>query len=443
MNASQLRLLARRLAVAWLLVSLLPGHNFILRSNQAALSQVGLEPLFEVAYFGAIGLFALTVVRDLEPRPEVARPPVVLFLFPVWAVASTAWSATQFYAFARGAEMVVIATLGWATLALGRTSGAALAEVTRTYLRWFLATVVVLVGLGVSFGPIRVPASEENLTRFTWIGAHPNAAGLMLALAITVVVFAPTSVLRWSAGPRAVVGLVLTVALYDNHSRTGWACLLIGLAVGYLLSGRIRRPRWHPVRTPLTVLGVGALGAVLAPAVVDYALRGRGSESFFSANGRLGLFEVGFDALRTPFDWVCGLGYGAARSVFVAEISWARTAHNSVLSALVSVGVVGVVALAAAVVVVGLGAFRLRLGRRDPLDRTLVAFAAVLGGGAMTSDVLAEPNIGLAGLCLLAAVVLARREALAREILAVPGDAADQSPTAASTVSQPSPGDTS
>lgn len=423
--------------MAWVVVSLLPAHNFIARSNQAALSEVGLEPLFEVTYFGIIGLFALSVIRRLEPALDRARPPALLYLFPLWVVASATWSDTGTYAAARGVELAVVATLGWATLALGRVSRPVLDELVATVLRWFVTVVLVLVGLGVAFGPIRVPASEENRERFTWIGAHPNGSGLLLAVAVAVVVFAPSRVLGWRTDARVVAGVVLLVALYDNHSRTAWGALLIGLVVGAALAGRLR-PRWHPVLTPVAVLGAAAVAVVAWRPVADYALRGRGSESLLSANGRLGLWDIGVDALATPFDWACGLGYGAARSVFIAEVSWARTAHNSLLAALVSVGVIGLALLLVAVVGAVVVGWRVGLGRHDPVDRTLVAVLGVLAGGALTSDVLAEPNIGFAGLCLGTAVALAR---------AVGGGGAtpagDQSPTAASTVSQPEPAGTS
>ena len=72
---------------------------------------------------------------------------------------------------------------------------------------------------------------------------------------------------------------------------------------------------------------------------------------------------------------LAGLGEGASRTVFLEAGPWAYSAHNSVLSALVDTGAVGVVALAAMVLATLLTAWRARLWRSElglPLALLLV-----------------------------------------------------------------------
>lgn len=395
------------LTACWLAVALLPVHNFIKRSNAEAVSQAGLEPLLEIAYFGAVGITAVVIVLHLEPSLDNARPPMVVYALPVWAAASAVWSDTSAYAFARGAEMVVVATLAWATLALGRASSAACEDLVETILRSFVRIVLVLVGLGVIFGPVLVPASAENLERFSWIGAHPNGSGLLLAAAIVVATATAPAVLGLTPAGRVGVIGALAVAMVANQSRTGLVALLGGLVAVIVLRGHVRR-LWHRRWTPVAVAG-GAVVLVAARSVVsDYVLRGRDADSLLSGNGRLGLWPIGFDALDGVFDWVCGLGYGAARTVFVAEEAWATTAHNSVLSVLVSLGLVGVVLLGAVIVTTMRDLHRSGSSNHTRYDVGLVGFIVVLLLGALASDAMAEPNVGLAGLFLAAAVARAR-----------------------------------
>lgn len=423
--------MADLVAWAWLALCLLPVHNFIQRANAEAVNQVGLEPVVEVTYFGIVGLLAIAILRRLEPDAGSARPPVLLFLLPGWAMVSALWSGAGPYAAARGVEMVVVATLAWATMAIVRADPSQRDRIPRAFVRRFVATTVALAAAGVVFGSVLVPASDENKARFTWVGAHPNGSALVMAIAIVMLLAAGPEVFRLKPIVWGCVIGALTLAMVANHSRGGLLALGAGAVVVLMANGTVgslwRRTR---LRNAAIVLGVVAI-AVLRTQLADYALRGRGADSFFSANGRLGLWQIGFDAMRGPFDWLCGLGFGAARTVFVAELPWAKTAHNSILSLLVGLGLVGVVLGGIAVVSTTRAAVAVRLDRGGPVDRALVGFAVALLVSALVSDVMAEPNIGLAGIYLIAALVLPGARSRA------------QSPTAPNTVSQPAPAGTS
>jgi O-antigen ligase len=419
------------LAASWLVVTLFPAHNFAYRPNSEAVSSVGIQPLIELMLFSGVAAFSLHVIRRLEPTLARARPPLTMFLLPAWVVASSLWSATGPYAFVRGTQMVAIALLGWATVAAGRHSEAASTSALRAFVWGFVLLTLGLIVLGLALGPLYVPTSEENLSRFTWIGAHPNGSGLIMAVAVVLVLTSPRSLLGWPGWVRGSATTALLVAMYANHSRTAWACLVVALGTAAAINSR-RRPWFRTIGLPL--LGTALVGAIYFRGgdIWDYVLRDRDSESLTTGNGRLQLWGIGFDALHSVFDWVAGLGYGAARTVFIAEVPWAVTAHNSVLSLLVSVGLIGVLALLALVVTT---VRELRVtGASDPA--TLLAtclLVLVIANGAAT-DALAEPNIGFALVVLVGAT--ARVAAEARRTSSGTGG---QSPTAPSTRSQPSP----
>lgn len=267
----------------------------------------------------------------------------------------------------------------------------------------------MLTALGVVFGPVYVSVTRSNLDRFTWIGAHPNGAGLVLSAAIVIVLSTPRDVLRLP-GPLHFASVpILVVALYDNHSRTAWLCAAVSLLVSLVLQGRLHRlGRW--IGAPALAAAVVGAVAYRGPQIWDYLLRDRDTQNLASGNGRRELWGIGSRALDGAVDWTVGIGYGASRRVFLDEAPWAGEAHNSVLSLLVSVGVVGVVLLLAPLVAtsVGLLAGRAWSGSRTGIAVTaLLALVAVSG---LANDVLAEPTIGFAVLCLAASVAIAGRD---------------------------------
>ena len=86
------------LASCWLAAALFPVHNFSRRANSEAVSSLGLQPLVELLLFGAIGAFALHVLRRVEPTLRTARPPLAVLALPVWVGLSALWSDTAAYA---------------------------------------------------------------------------------------------------------------------------------------------------------------------------------------------------------------------------------------------------------------------------------------------------------------------------------------------------------
>ena len=393
---------------AWLAMSILPVHSFAARSSASAVSAFGIQPVLELLLFSAAGLLALAIIRSLEPSFARARPPMVLFLLPIWVIASSTWSDSGIYAWVRGMQMAVVALLAWATLALGRADRSLVDAVIECYLRWFVRVTAALVALGFAFGPIYVVATAANLQRFTWIGAHPNGSGLVLSAAIVILLATPPAVLGLPRLVQVPLAGVFLVAMYGNHSRAAWFCLALGLLTAFALRGHLNRfLRW----TGTPALGAVAVAAVYfrGPEIWDYLLRDRGAESFTGGSGRRELWGIGFAALDSAFDWVAGLGFGAARTIFLEEAYWAGEAHNSVLSLLVSVGLVGVVLLLGTLAWTAGNLVRGKGWATSTTGVALVPLLVLVVVNGMATDILAEPTIGFVVLNLVATVALVHR----------------------------------
>jgi hypothetical protein len=396
------------LAGCWLWLILVPAHSFVRSGYRPSGPRLDTEALVQLAGFAGVALVALTILRTLEPTPDRLRPPLLLFLLPLWTVVSSLWSETGAYAFARGWMMATTSLVAWVTVALGRVDPAAVEAVVAAVMRWFVRITLVLVALGVLFGPLYVSASEANLERFTWLGAHPLLAGIVLSVALVVVCTTSASALRVPQWVRALMGAAFLAALVPNHSRQMWLALAVVLVLALALQGRLT-PVFRWVGAPL--LGAAVVAGVMfwGPEIWDYLLRNDDSDQLSTGNGRLALWGIGFRALDSPFDLLFGLGHGVTRTLFVAEEPWAHSAHSSFLAALVSLGVIG---LCVFVVVLAVTARDLSFGRvwsRSATGMTLtLLFALVLIHGVV-ADNLVIPNFDFAVLYLIAAVAMVQR----------------------------------
>jgi O-antigen ligase len=302
--------------------------------------------------------------------------------------------------------MLIVSVLAWATLALARRDPALLTAMLAVTFRWFVRIALGLVAVGVVLGPIYVPAGGENLERFTWIGAHPNGAALIITTAILLTLTAPMADLRLRSGSRAIVVAVLIAALFSNHSRTAWLEFLVAGLLVFFFAGRLR-PLLHWVGVPVIAF-VGVLVSVFWwDSVWSYILREGDSEDLATGHGRLELWGVGFRALDTPFDWLCGKGYGVSRTLFLPVGAWAKSAHNSVLSWLVSGGLIAVVLVLAIVVITIRGLWRNHVVATRPDGLAIVAFFTVLALNGLASDAVSEPQLAFVGVILSYAVATA------------------------------------
>ena len=382
------------LTVAWLAIALNGLHNFQHRSTAEVVSAVTPQTAIEIGLLGLIGVYAFALLRAGLPWPPLR---ISLGLLPVWVVASTVWADAPLYAAARGVELGAMALLCAATAGFCVTSLHAAETLLRSLARAFIFTTTILIALGAALGPLFVKASEANADRFTWLGAHPVNAGYLLGFCAVLLLTTPTAVLGVQRRTHLLLGVVFAGAIYVNQTRT--VVIAVALCAVIMIVRGFRR---RPDLATLGTLGLTIGGIAGASAIGAFVLRGGDTEELWTMNGRTDLWSVGFENLTSLGEWTLGLGYGASRVVFVDEFSFATSAHNSLLSALVDIGLIGAGLLL--VVVIGTVIDAARAVKVSPVGTSLggiIGYMIVVGA---TSDLLLTPGLGTVGVYFVAAL---------------------------------------
>lgn len=398
------------IAGCWLLTFVLLNHQIVSNPDPTKLSRrAPIHVVLEIAGFAAIVILVAPILR--WRRHVVSRASSSITLVPLlgcWMMTTVVWSADRGSALVRGGELVILGLLAWATVILGQAHRANLERILVLLLRWYAWLIAVLVLLGFAYGPLRASVGPYNLNRFTWPAAHPDASGLMLALGLVVVLGAPRRVLAVPPAVRVAAVAVMGYALFENQSRTAIIGVLLATMVVVWQAGRRRAVlRWLVLPYLITVGAIVAMSS--SSYLVDYALRGGTTQQLSNLNSRTQLWGIAFDRLGNPLNWLIGLGEGAAQRVFVEKVAFAGNAHNSALALLVNLGLIGLGLAVSVVVRASVAAVRLSRSRVGPLGVPLLGMWIVVLVHAVTSDVLAEPNVGPALAALLIAVAIATR----------------------------------
>ena len=395
--------LAPLLASCWLAILLFGMHNIQHRSTEEVVQSLSAQTGVELVLFGLVGAVAFFVLRTLVP-PVMITP--TLLLLPVVLAASAAWGRgdTALYALARGAEVVVMALLAVATAGVAAVDRQRFEEVVWTFLRWTSWAVAALVAAGFALGPLYVNRSPANADRFTWIGAHPAAAGFLLSIGFLIVVSSPSASLGIGKRPQVAMVLAFAVALYLNQART--ALLTVGL--GVLLVARHAAKR-RPDITVLATLALTIGGVLSAGFVGQYFLRGGDADTILTLNGRTDLWQIAYTELDSFGKWMLGLGYGAGRVIFVDDYKFATSAHNSLLSILVDAGLVGAVLVVIGTLYVVGSSLRAANAQRYSYSLPMATLMLATLVTASTSDRLVRPGTAMVLLYFAAAVVAAGR----------------------------------
>lgn len=392
---------AGSIGVMWVLLTIGPMHTIARRPIYEAVNSPGADSTIEIIGFAVVAAWCVVILRELVSDWSSFRAPALLFALPIVAVASSAWSSIGLYTFGKGMQLLVIALLASTTLAFGRQGGdvEAIAE---AYLRSIVRVTFLLIVARAAFGPLYITATGDNLKRYSLIGMHPNLGAFLVAVALVITVGASRAVLRVPALVRAILIVVFGASLIAMHSRTSVVTLLVGIATLWGLAARrssVVRFRYAP---PL-LASMAVACIVFWDSVFGFILRGGDSGTLATGNGRIGLWGLAFRLLRTPFGWLFGLGYGEAKVALIDELPWATTAHNSVLSMLIGLGLVGVAIYLLLVSICVRSIIRARLIRAS-LGPTMVALLGMLVAQMAASDAVAEPSGGFVLLYLLIVV---------------------------------------
>lgn len=400
------------MAGCWLVTFVLLNHQIVSNPDPSKLSgRAPIHIVLEIGGFAAIVVLVAPVLRWRRNVMSRASPSITLVpLLGCWMMTGAVWSADRGNALARGGELVILGLLAWATVILGQAHPANLERILVLLLRWYAWLIAGLVLLGFAYGPLYASVGPDNVNRFTWPAAHPDASGLMLALGLVVVLSAPRRVLAVPPAVRVAAAAVMSFALFENQSRTAIIGVLLATMVIVWQAGRRRAVlRWLVLPYLITV------GATVAMSwssyLADYALRGGTTQQVSNLNSRTQLWGIAFDRLGNPLNWLIGLGEGAAQRVFIEKVAFAGNAHNSVLALLVNLGLIGLGLAIAVVFRASVAAVRLSRSRAAPVGVPLLGMWIVVVVHAVTSDVIAEPNVGPALAALLIAVAIVMRSA--------------------------------
>lgn len=401
------------LGVCWMGLMFVANHRITVGYADGAILRSPLQSLIDiVVYLGtaavAVGIIDSEVRRTKSGKPTQSSAILALFIFPAWVIVSALWGRDLLTPFVRGAALVITALLATATLLTVRNARWAVDELLTTLIRWYTWTVMVLVVAGFTIGPLYASRGAGNAGRFTWPAAHPGVTGLFLGPAIVILLCAPRRVLFMPMFVRVPAIGVASIALYQNHARTAVLATVLGALVVLWLAGK-RRPELR-VLGPSSVLSVGVLLVLFAfRDVVEFALRGGAVSNLTSLQGRSQLWGIAADELNSLVRWVVGLGHGASGYVFIDEVSFAGNAHNSALALIVNTGVIGLVLAAGMLVAALVGVYRTMAQRNPNIGVPLFGFLVTLLVQAVTSDALAEPNLGFSVVYLGIVLVLAER----------------------------------
>lgn len=264
----------------------------------------------------------------------LSRPMVVRVVLVLYSGMSVAWSFARedtLSTLPRIAQLLVFILLVW--------------EFAVTYKdqMWVLRSLLVgmLVPLAMAFAEFRGASrfQVEAGERFTGGGADLNYLAYMCSVSILIAVYLATNAAALDRYCRWLYwGMAILCALECmlTGSRGGFVCLLVAAVFAMILAGVSRRR----ILTILQVLAAGLVVFVLVYYLVPAALLNRVTrEQSIAEDPRYGIWMRGLVALRK--DPILGLGAGAYARATSIPGERVAVAHNTFLSVLVELGVVG------------------------------------------------------------------------------------------------------
>jgi O-antigen ligase len=337
---------------------------------------------------------------------HLARPPVAVWLwlaYLAWMIASLTWSADQSVGLLETQTMGAL-ILMFAVLATAPIDEAQL----RTVCSFIVAGGVAASAYGI-WTMQHVPAvtdTDGTIRRLTisanGMSIDPNhfANALLAPLALSLVA------LTHARTPRAAflalfAVAVLAAGILDSLSREAvLAALLMAIVLVWFSRRRLLGLALGVPAVALTLFAVPAIGT-------------RMNEAFATGGaGRMSIWQVAIAAWQAHP--LIGWGEGGAFEAYdryylrvfqLYNAGWSRPPHNAGLTALVDLGIVGLVLLVAAFVATAL--LVRRIPRGDSLFDLRVALTAALIGLAFSSLFIDLTNYKYLWLVLAAAAQLA------------------------------------
>jgi hypothetical protein len=316
----------------------------------------------------------------------------------VMALVSTAWSLVPLFSLVRALQLLVPIGLALLTVRIWLKSPDVAYTIWKKTLRLFVQTVTILILVGFASGLWREP-------RFTWPGAHPGLAAMYIGAAFLILVAGGRSFLALRSSGYVFRLALFGTTLYLGDTRGVLAGVL--LALGLMLS---LTSRTMPLKSYLGMtyyaIAAGLVLIAARPELMQYILRGGTTEGITSLNGRIPLWSSAIDVLSDAHRWFVGFGYGSARVILPQLADWAGTAHSSWVEALLAIGILGPLLLAADVLFV----LRYASSRDAIVSPSLtVSLLALLIVASISGEALVFPGVSFVLLAFLHVPVLAQR----------------------------------
>ncbi len=382
------------LGIGGLLLGLVGLQDILLLKQRALLAvlifaAVGLNITFLTREIGDVGLDAQTglkiatwvtllgvsILHGHRLLPVLADPVIASFAaFALAAFASAAWSPVPM--FTAGCAVGLLAYLGFSALIAATVSERMVVNV----LIWGLAAFLLLTWMAAVLAPSSawLPPYEKPVYRLQGISGHPNI------LAKQSAVFSLLVIAAWRRGHmKRLLGWALLgfgfVTLLATNSRTA---LLAVIFAWVLVELRSRRLLLAGIAASVILLGLvvlaGSTGTLPSiDVLLGSASRSGDASEIFTLTGRTALWSFVWERImQHPLQ---GYGYNAFGPIM--SHAWygnedaGAEAHNSLLQALFTVGLLGTVPLVSAFVLL----VRRWIKRPNPLRDLFTTYVLIAG----------------------------------------------------------------
>ncbi|MGD9722719.1 MAG: O-antigen ligase family protein [Pirellulales bacterium] len=345
--------------------------------------------LLRQAMFLSLGLAGVYGLASSQGRKLDWRDPLVLTCvgFLAWAALSVAWSNDPGLSLRRVLRLACVYAA-----ALGLVRHFSPRDFLRMAFAIALGWFVFSIGLELALG--RFQPWQENY-RFCGM-MHPN----LQVLQCGVLVLAAVAILASETRPDWFVRGTLLVAgasFLLTRSRTALAAMVVAFVVAWLAKPGGRKLPWvFAAALVASAVGLfaGLFGSGVDQGVANVALLGR-SEDVGSLTGRLPLWTelVGHGLVRPLTGYGYGAFWGPERAEIVADALSVRGwqiphAHSSFIDAFLSLGLIGVTALALTMIVALVRA--VKRYHAAPIAESLFLLGLITFGAC---DALAESSV--------------------------------------------------
>jgi O-antigen ligase len=376
-------------------------------------------PVGRIARWAVLALLAAAALGYAltRARPHVMRigaAPLLAAALIALAFVSALWSPDARLTLARATTLLALFV---AASALAYGSEGRREAVGQVLLGLLAGAVAVAIGglLNLWADPDRalVPATTGSPARYNGLGGNPNATAMLLAVALPLAAWAVAEARSaWGKAAGVVAFVLLDLSMTASGSRGAILAAFVGLLALVPAFARARRPRILLAAGATALLAANLALTEIPPnadrdpvvlppefgdtrpiAPLDLEAKvplqseigfpttaQHGERELLQTSGRAEAWEGALQqASERP---LVGYGFGTEERVFVDRyyIFLSDRVENSFLAALLQLGAVGLVALAALLVVVVAGGVRAVL-RAEPGTRVMAACLGVVAAG--------------------------------------------------------------